>query len=187
MTAFTPALAGLAAAAALSTAALAADPPAYETVFAEATTSSYDVQVAGTYPARSEVLVKFPNNNQYAIPVPEGSDLSVWRDNMLVRVTITQGLVMDLAEGTSGGESFSFEVIGAQAMTGKPDDVLVRQITFTTPVKEVDVEERTITFLAPAGSERSAPVAEAVDIERFAETDATLTLTYFDQVEIARR
>jgi len=168
-------------------AALAADAPAYETVFAEESTSTFDVQVAGTYPARSEVLVKMRNNNQYAIPVPEGADLSVWRENMLVRVTITQGLVMDIAAGADATESFTYEVIGAEAMSGKPEDVLVRRITWVTPVEEVDVSERTVTFVAPAGDTREAAVAETVDIETFSDRDATVTLTYFDSIDIARR
>lgn len=179
----------LAAVAALATTvpATAADAPSYETVFAEATTYTLNAQVAGTYAARSEVLVKLPNKNQYAIPVPEGSDLSVWRENMLVKVTIEQGLVMDIAKGSDAQETFSYEVIGAEDMSNMPHDLLVREITWVTPVKEIDVEERTVTFVAPAGDTREATVAEAVDIEAFKAEDATLKLTYYDSIDIARR
>jgi len=185
MTALT-AISALAALASTTPAALA-DTPSYETVFAEATTYTLDAQVAGTYPARSEVLVKLPNKNQYAIPVPEGSDLSVWRNNMLVKVTIEQGLVMDIAKGSDAEESFTYEVIGAQDMSSMPNDLLVREITWVTPVKEIDVEERTVTFVAPAGDTRKATVAEAVDIESFKEDNATLKLIYYDSIDIARR
>lgn len=189
MKAIVAALGALALGIPLATAAIAETPapPAYETVFAEATTSTFDLQVAGTYPARSEVLVKLTNGNQYAIPVPEGSDLSVWRENMLVRVTITQGLVMDLAEGAGQEPGYAFEVVTGEELTGIPEDILVRQITYVTPVEEIDVEERTVTFVAPAGDKRTALVAETVDITTFSEEEAMLTLTYFDSVDIARR
>lgn len=165
----------------------AAEPRQYDTVFAEAATARYDLQVAGTYPARDEVLLKLPNGNQYAVPVAPGSDLSVWRENELVRLDVTQGLVVALEPAGSAEPGYSYTVVNDTAvMDGIPDDVLVRRIEIVAPVEEVDVEAATITFEAPVGETRTAPVVEASLVETI-ESGALVDFTYFDAVEVTRR
>ncbi|WP_108658992.1 hypothetical protein [Acuticoccus kandeliae] len=161
----------------------------YETIFASAETVSIDAQVAGTYPARSEVLVKLPNNNQYAVPVPAGSDLAMWRENALVTVSITQGLVIEVTDAVTAEPSYSYAVIGdADDFAGIPSDVLVRQLTVVTTIESVDKSTGYVTFLAPSGDMRRGMFADPAKLEALdVKPGAFFELTYFDSIDIDPR
>ncbi|MCF3936478.1 hypothetical protein L1787_24100 [Acuticoccus sp. M5D2P5] len=161
----------------------------YDTVFADSETISIDAQVAGTYPARSEVLVKMPNNNQYAVPVGEGADLSIWRENELVTVSITQGLIIEVTDTEAADPGYTYVLVDDTSdFDGIPDNVLVRQLTVTTTIKSVDMETGYVTFLAPSGDERRGLYADpdtlrALDVEK----GSLFELTYFDAIDIEQR
>lgn len=160
--------------------------PDYATVFAEAEVSSYEVNIAGTYDVRSEVLVRLRNRNQYAVPVPVGSDLSKWRENAPATVTIAQGVILDVVRADANAEPFVYEVLTAEDMVNLPADLVAREVTYAIPVRDVDIKEDTITFVAAAGGTRTAPAsAEIIEtITEFKASNALAELTYYDAIAI---
>ena len=177
----------LAAFIALSPAVDAREQRHYETIFAEAVSEQYRLQVAGTYPARSEVLVKLPNNNQYAVPVAPGSDLSVWKTNELVVVTITQGLVIEIESPSAGAApGLTYAVLnGTDVLAGIPDDVLVREVQLVTRVTAVNQDTGAITFEAATGDVRTAVAADPAIVKAaHVRPGELLVLTYFDAIDI---
>lgn len=169
--------------------AAAAEPRAYETVFAEAVTTTYDMQVAGTYAARDEVLLKRANGNQYAVPVAPGSDLSIWRENELVTVSVTQGMMIAIAPSDAGEPGIAYEVLnGTGELEGIPSDVLVREVTLVTRVTEVNRDTGAVTFEAAAGGTRTAVLADPSLLSGIAPGGRDLLeLTYFDAIDIEKR
>lgn len=173
-----------AAALGLTAASASADTYDYDAVFADATAVTFDAQVAGTYPARSEVLVKLLDNNQYAIPVDPDSDLSMWRENDLIDVTVRQGLVLAISDTGGAEPGWSYEVMNETGeIDGIPEDVVVRKITLVGEIEEVDTESKTITFVAPAGDRRTAVVSDTVSLESVS-SEGILEIVYLDEITV---
>ncbi|MBJ3777635.1 hypothetical protein [Acuticoccus mangrovi] len=160
----------------------------YEDVFADATEVVIPVQVAGTYEERSELLVKLPNDNQYAVPVADPADLAAWRKNDLVNVVITQGIVADVRRG-GPAPAFSYTVLDdTEVLDGIPEDTLVRQITVTTTVKDIEEDIDQIVFLAAAGDDRTATVMTPGMLKKAGLKPGDLVdLIYFDEIDIEPR
>ncbi|XWN31047.1 MAG: hypothetical protein ROR55_26925 [Devosia sp.] len=160
----------------------------YEAIFAEAESVKIGAQVAGTYPARSEVLVKLRNNNQYAVPVVPGSDLSVWRENALIDIIITQGLIVDVRRG---GEDIPFTytvVTDTDVIEGAPSDKVVREIRYTTTIREVGANHETVVFEAEAGDQRLAVVSTPESLKEMGiKAGDRVDLVYFDEIDIESR
>ncbi len=171
-------------------AALAAAVPAVaqtveiDEVFSSATTVEYTAQVAGTYPARNEVLVKNANGNQFALPVAAGTDLSVWRTNEVLNVVITQGAVTEISPSSVATPEASFSVL-TEDVPGAPEDSVVRSVTASVPAASITVTETTVTFIGPDGMERTAPIAAGVTVEEI--SGEFVTVTYYDAVDISRQ
>ena len=163
--------------------------PDFEVIFADAETVSFDAQIAGTYEARNEVLVKLPNKNQYAVPVPPDADYSKWRNNMLVTVTITQGMVINLARAEDDAEPFVYELLTGEDIEDLPADILARRITYAVPIDKVDVREGKVTFTSFAGDQRTASVSKAAAeaVKEFGTRNAMGELTYYDSIAIIER
>ncbi|MEM6848421.1 MAG: hypothetical protein AAF580_10155 [Pseudomonadota bacterium] len=166
-----------------------ADAPDFDLIFAEAETVSFDVQIAGTYEARNEVLVKLPNRNQYAVPVPADTDFSKWRTNMLVTVSITQGMVINLSRAEDDAEPFVYETLTSDDIENLPADILARRITYAVPIDSVDVKEGEVTFTSFAGDKRTASVSQdtAEAVKAFGTDNAIGELTYYDSIAITER
>lgn len=180
---------GLAAALLIAGVAHAQDAPNFVDIFADAETVTIDGQVAGTYDAKNELLLKLRNNDQYAVPMAAGADLSAWRTNELIRVKILQGIVVDVRDDPKGEAGYTYEADDAWAeVDGIPSDLVVRRVTLTSKLDKVDRESGAVTFTAPDGEVRTVRVADpemlkALDIEAGEEVD----VTYFDAVGVERR
>lgn len=153
-------------------------------IFVDAAATEFSAQVAGTYPARNEVLVKVANGNQFALPVAAGTDLSVWRTNEVLDVVVTQGAVTELAPAAAATPEATFSVL-TEDVPGAPEDAVVRTVTASFPAESVTVSETTVSFVGPEGVARTALIAEGVTIAPI--TGEWVTITYFDAIDISRR
>jgi hypothetical protein len=169
-------------------AASAQDTYSYDAVFANAATTSFEAQIAGTYPARNEILVKLANRNQFAVPVDPDSDLSMWRRNDVVEVSMAVGQVVGLSNAKTRETSYSYEVVtDTGVMQGVPDDSVVRKVTLVTSLKNID-PAGFVTFVAPSGEEQTAMLQDIGLIEGYNRGGAGLVeLTYFDDIDVRRR
>lgn len=169
--------------------AAAQDMPDFVAIFAAAETSEIDGQVAGTYGSKNELLVKIRNNDQFAVPMAAGADLAAYPKNALVKVTVTDGIVVDVRKNAGGAPGVTYETDSDWAeLDGVPSDSLVRRVTLTSELEAVDHENGKVTFVAPHGEVRTLTVEPAsllseLDIERGELVD----ITYFEAIGVSRR
>lgn len=156
--------------------------------FANAASTSFTAQIEGTYPAEQSVLVKLANRNQFALPVAPDTDLSAWKPNQVVEVTITTGKVVGVETTPATAPTYNYEVLTTTDMTGTPADSVVRLVTITTTLTALDPDKGLITFVAPTGEEQTALM---YDIGRAAAWDrggrGMVEIKYYDEIDIVRK
>lgn len=176
-------------AATLAAGSAAADQVAYTEAFANAETSSFTAQIAGIYAARSEILVKLPNRNQFAVPVDPDTDLSVWRTNDVVEVTVSTGEVVGVnTMPADSPQSVTYELVTDTTMSAMPDDSVVRLVTLVTRMSAMDPDKGLITFVAPTGEERTALMTDmgmAAGYDRGGR--GMVQIQYYDDIDVARK
>lgn len=169
--------------------AAAQDVPDFVAMFAAAETIDIDGQVAGTYDTKNELLVKIRNNDQFAVPMAAGADLAAFPKNALVKVSFTEGVVVDVRKNAGGAPGVTYETDSVWAeLDGVPSDSLVRRVTLTSKLEAVDHADGKVTFIAPHGEVRTLAVEPAsllseLDIERGELVD----VTYFEAIGVSRR
>lgn len=163
--------------------------PDFVDIFANAETVQIDGQVAGTYDVKNELLVKIRNNDQFAVPMAAGADLGAYPKNMLVRVSITEGAVVDVRKAEKAEPSVTFETDSAWAdVEGAPADALVRRVTLTAKLEHVDHEAGKVTVVAPYGETTELHVKPPSVLKDLGIANGEVAdLTYFEIVDVDRR
>lgn len=158
-----------------------------EDAFGDAAVTTFDVQVVGVYADRGELLVKTPNNNQYALYLPEViDDPQLTEKNRVVEVSYVLGVVMDI-EVFPGGDP-SFTVADDVTWTDQgdlPDDFVKRLVTATAKIVSVDDANGTVTFIAPDGETRTAVVHDPKILKEMKVRPGDLAnITYFEAINL---
>lgn len=169
--------------------AAAQDVPDFVDVFAAAETTEIDGQVAGSYESKNELLVKIRNNDQFAVPMAAGADLSAFPKNALVKVSVTDGIVIDVRKNAGGAPGVTYETDSAWAeLDGVPSDSLVRRVTLTSELEAVDHKEGKVTFIAPHGEVRTLTVEPASLLSELdIKSGELVDVTYFEAIGVSRR
>ncbi len=133
-----------------------------EDAFGDAVTTTFDVQVVGVFAERSELLVKTPNRDQYALYLPEViNDPELTVKNRVLEVSYVLGVVTDIEVFPGGDPGFTVADNVTWADQGNlPDDFIKRLVTATAKIERVDMANGTVTFIAPDGETRTAKVQD---------------------------
>jgi hypothetical protein len=175
-------------AAVLAATSLAASPglaasKTFEELFGAAVTDAFTAQIAGTYPARNEILVKIANGDQFALPVASGVDLGAWATNDVVRITNAIGAVTDISPAQVAEPAVSYAIV-SDDLAGVPEDTVARSVTYSLPAERITVTDAEVTFVGPSGNAVTVPLAEGVTVQPIRGEFATIT--YFDAVSVER-
>ncbi|WP_367197911.1 hypothetical protein [Amorphus sp. 3PC139-8] len=133
-----------------------ADAINYVDVFGDAEVETFKAQVVTTNKMENQVVVKTPNRDEYAMPVPPGFDLDEVRENQFLTVSHLQGLILDVAQSKAEEPGITLDLDVTLADPDKlPEGLTVRNVTLTAKILEISQESGTVTFEAPDGEKRT--------------------------------
>ncbi|EFO30407.1 hypothetical protein TRICHSKD4_3996 [Roseibium sp. TrichSKD4] len=138
----------------------ASDKTEIKDYFAAADLSQFKAQVVTTNPSRDEVIVKAPNQNEFAIPVTDGFDLDGVHKNQFLTVSYLAGAVVDIRESKKdkpGIDAVGF--VAAADPEDLPAGLSARKLTVTAKILGVDTKNGSVRFVGPAGTERTYKVS----------------------------
>lgn len=198
MSALTASLRGVAAALALSAFAIApaaaqtatttaqtAPAQSFVDVFGDAQVTTFKAQVATTNEMERQVVVKLTNGNQYAVPVPDGFELSQVRENQFVTVEHLQGLILDVQKSTQDapGVTYDIDSVDLDDTDNLPEGLTIRSVTLTIQIEKIDRKAGTVTFEAPNGEKRTVALQHPEMLKTLDVKDGDLVdLTYYEGV-----
>jgi hypothetical protein len=184
-----PRAAALAAALSLAALPAVADPITItvEDAFGAAEVTSFDVQVVGVFAERSELLVKTPNKDQYALYLPEViNDPELTVKNRVLQVNYVLGVITDIEVFPGGEPGFTVADDVTWADQGNlPDDFIKRLVTATAKIESVDTAAGTVTFIAPDGETRTAQVRDPKILQELKVRPGDLAdITFFEAIDL---
>ncbi|MDQ0316707.1 hypothetical protein [Amorphus orientalis] len=182
----------VAAAAALSVVALSpvaaqnsTDTVTYVDAFGDAQLTGFKAQVVTTNKMESQVVVKTPNQNEYAVPVPESFPLDQVRENQFLTVQHLQGVILDVekSKADEAGVTYDLDVDIDDSDSQMPSGLVTRNVALTAKVLGVSHSDGTVTFEAPSGEKQTVKVQQPdllkdLDIK----TGDFVVLTFYDAV-----
>lgn len=184
-----PKAAALAALLSFATLPALADPitVTVEDAFGDAVATTFDVQVVGVFAERSELLVKTPNRDQYALYLPEViNDPELTVKNRVLEVSYVLGVITDIEVFPGGDPGFTVADNVTWADQGNlPDDFIKRLVTATAKIESVDMANGTVTFIAPDGETRTARVQDPKILKELKVRPGDLAdITFFEAIEL---
>jgi len=158
-----------------------------EDAFGDAVATTFDVQVVGVFAERSELLVKTPNKDQYALYLPEViNDPELTVKNRVLEVSYVLGVITDIEVFPGGEPGFTVADNVTWADQGNlPDDFIKRLVTATAKIESVDMANGTVTFIAPDGETRTARVQDPKILKELKVRPGDLAdITFFEAIEL---
>ncbi len=158
-----------------------------EDAFGDAVATTFDVQVVGVFAERSELLVKTPNKDQYALYLPEViNDPELTVTNRVLEVSYVLGVVTDIEVFPGGEPGFTVADNVTWADQGNlPDDFIKRLVTATAKIERVDMANGTVTFIAPDGETRTARVQDPKILKELKVRPGDLAdITFYEAIEL---
>ncbi len=158
-----------------------------EDAFGDAVATTFDVQVVGVFAERSELLVKTPNRDQYALYLPEViNDPELTVKNRVLEVSYVLGVITDIEVFPGGDPGFTVADNVTWADQGNlPDDFIKRLVTATAKIESVDEANGTVTFIAPDGETRTTRVQDPKILKELKVRPGDLAdITFFEAIEL---
>jgi hypothetical protein len=158
-----------------------------EDAFGAAEVETFDVQVVGVFPERSELLVKTPNKDQYALYLPEViNDPELTVKNRVLEVSYVLGVVTDIEVFKGGEPGFTVADDVTWGDEGSlPADFVKRLVTATAKIESIDMANGTVTFIAPDGQTRTARVRDPKILKELAVRPGDLAdVTFFEAIDL---
>lgn len=135
------------------------DAVTYVDAFGDSDVESFKAQIVTTNKMENQIVVKLPNRDEFAVPVPPGFPLNQVRENQFLTLNHLQGVILDVEKSSADKVGATFDLAVELSDPDKlPEGLVLRKVALTAEILEINHGNGTVTFEAPDGEKRTVKV-----------------------------